>query len=87
MKCVRTKFLEISAVTILLLEQCLVLNWSTSTLTFIDEESNRRGFLNFKRPEKKDKKAGKISSGKLGDEKQGNNGIHNVGRQSEKEVL
>lgn len=74
-KCVRTKFLEVSAVTILLLEQCLALNWSTSTLTSVDDKSNWRGFLNFKRPEKGDKKAGKIFSGKLGNEKEGNDGI------------
>lgn len=72
MKSLRTKFL--------LLELCLVLNWDTSTLVCIDEKSNWRGFLNFKRPEKEDKKAGKIFSGKLGDEKEGNNGIQNVGR-------
>lgn len=60
--------------------------WNTSTLTFVDEGSNWGGFLNFRRPEKEDK-GWRIFSGKLGDEKQGNNGIQNVRRQSEKEVL
>lgn len=64
MKCARSKFLKISAVTILLLEQCLALNLNTSTLTSVDEKSSWRGFVNFKRPEKEDKKAGKIFSGK-----------------------
>lgn len=78
MKSLRTKFL--------LLELCLVLNWDTSTLVCVDEKSNWRGFLNFKRPEKEDKKAGKIFSGKLGDEKEGNNGII-MSWKTEKEVL
>lgn len=84
MKCVRSKFLEISAVAVLLLEQCLVLNRNTPTLSFVDEESNWRGFLNLKRLEKEDRKAGKIFSGKLGNKKEGNNGIQHVRRDSEK---
>ncbi|XP_072700668.1 protein EURL homolog isoform X1 [Ciconia boyciana] len=39
------------------------------------EKSNWRAFLNFRRPEKEDKKAGKIISGKIGNEKEGNNGM------------
>lgn len=75
MKCVRNRFLEVCAVTILLFRQNLVLNWCMSTPTFVDEESNWRGFLSFKRPEKETKSTDKIFQGKTGDKKQGNNGI------------
>lgn len=57
-----------------------------STLTFVDEESNWRGFLNFKRPKKESKSTDKIFQGKTGDENQGNNGIQ-MSEESEKEVL
>ncbi|XP_068036746.1 protein EURL homolog isoform X3 [Anomalospiza imberbis] len=50
------------------------------------EESNWRGFLNFKRPEKENKSTCKIFQGKTGDEKQGNNGIR-MSEESEKEIL
>lgn len=39
--------------------QYLVLNWCMSTLTFVDEESSWRGFLNFKRPKKESKNTAK----------------------------
>lgn len=86
MKCVRNGFLEVCAITILYFRQYLVLNWCMPTLTFVDEESNWRGFLNFKRPEKENKSTDKIFQGKTGSEKQGNNGIR-MSEESEKEVL
>lgn len=83
-KCVR--FLEVYAVTILLFRQYLVLNRCMSTLTFVDGESNWRGFLNFERSEKENKSTDKIFQGKTGYEKQSNNGIR-MSEESEKEVL
>lgn len=57
-----------------------------STLTSVDEESNWKGFLNFKRPEKANKSTDKIFQGKTGGEQQGNSGIR-MSEESEKEIL
>lgn len=86
MKCVRNGFLGVCAVTILLFGQYLVLSWWVSTLIFVDEESDWRGFLNFKRPEKENKSTDKIFQVKTCGGKQGNNGIR-MSEESEKEVL